>query len=67
MRVAGQIIERLQLPEDGDRDGRAEHALQLTERRDRVALQVLAQDVWVEGERSHNVRVPTQPAFKAEL
>jgi hypothetical protein len=29
--------------------------------------QVLAQDVWVEGERAHNVRVPTRSRLWPEL
>jgi hypothetical protein len=67
MRVAGEIVERFQLAEDRDIDGGAERLLQLGERGDSLPVQVSAEDVCVEGDGAHNVRVPAHSPFDTVL
>ena len=59
MRVAGEVIQRPELAEDGDIDGGTEGLLQLVEGSDLVVQQQRAQCIGAEGNRPHNVIVPT--------
>ena len=59
MRVAGEVIQRLELAEDGDIDAGTEGLLQLVESGDLVAQQQRAQFIGAKGDRPHNVIVPT--------
>ena len=59
MGVAGEVIQRFELAEDGDIDRGAEGLLQFVESGDLVAQQKRAQFMGVEGEGPHNVIVPT--------
>src|SRR3989304_1939572 len=59
MGIAGEVIERFELAEDGDVDGVAEGLLHFVEGGDLVAQQKRAQCIGVVGEGSHNVIVPT--------
>src|SRR5450759_4786642 len=61
MGVAGQVIERFELAEDGDVDGVAEGLLHFVEGGDLIAQQKRAQCIGAVGEGSHNVIVPTTP------
>ena len=67
MRVAGDVVEELEFAKDGEIGSGAEGLLKFGERRDFVAEQVLAEDLGVEGEGSHNVKVPTVQALQSEL
>ena len=60
MGVAGEVIQRFELAEDGDIDGGTESLLQFVERGDLVAQQKRAQCIRAEGKGSHNVIVPTK-------
>src|SRR5271169_1414847 len=59
MGIAGEVIERLELAENGDVDRVAQGLLHFVEGGDLVAQQKRAQFIRVVGEGSHNVIVPT--------
>src|SRR6266851_2749526 len=59
MRVTGQVVELLELSENGKVDVRAEGAFQFGEHGDLVAEQQLSQRIGREREWSHNVIVST--------
>src|ERR1700726_739508 len=60
MGIAGQVIQRFELTEDGNIDRRAECLLHLVEGGDLIAQQQRAQFIGVIGDGSHNVIVPTR-------
>src|ERR1017187_5023660 len=59
MGVAGEVIQRSELAEDGDINEGTEGLLQFVEGGDLVAPQKRAQPIGAEGDGSHNVIVPT--------
>jgi hypothetical protein len=67
MSVAGKVVERLELAKDGEVSGGAENVFEFRQSSDFVAQQVLAKDLGIEGERSHNVIVPTKFTINSEL
>ena len=67
MSVAGKVVERLELAKDGEVSGGAENVFEFRQSSDFVAQQVLAKDLGVEGEGSHNVVVPIKPTVNPEL
>ena len=67
MRVAGQIVELLELSENGEVDMRAESTFQVGEGCDFVVEEQLAQRIGGESERSHNVMVSTERAIQSKL
>jgi hypothetical protein len=58
MGVAGEVIQRFELAEDGDIDRGAEGLLHFVEGGDLVAQQKRAQFIGAVGDGSHNVIVP---------
>src|ERR1700719_1602471 len=58
MSVAGKVVERLGLAKDGKVSGGTENVFEFRQSSDFVTQQVLAKDLGVEGEGSHNVIVP---------
>ena len=67
MSVAGKVVERLELAKDGQVSGGAENVFEFRQSSDFVAQQVLAKDLGVEGESSHNVIVPIKLTINSEL
>jgi hypothetical protein len=67
MSIAGQVVEALEFAKDGEASVGAEGLLEFGEGRDFVAQQVLAEDLGIEREGSHNVIVPIARAFQSEL
>jgi hypothetical protein len=67
MRVAGQVVEFLELSENGEVDIRAESTFQVGEGCDFVVEEQFAQRIGGESERSHNVIVPTKRSIQSEL
>ena len=67
MSVAGKVVERLELAKDGKVSSGAENIFEFRQGSDFVAQQVLAKDLGVEGEGSHNVVVPIKPTVNPEL
>jgi len=67
MRVAGQVVEFLELAEDGEVNVRAEGPFQIGKGCDFVAEQQLSQGIGREGERSHNVIVATARSIQSTL
>ena len=63
LRVAGQITELLELAENGEVDGSAEHAFEFGQIGDAMAAQMLAEDRGGKDGWSHYVRVPTRGSF----
>jgi hypothetical protein len=63
MSIAGKVVEEFEFAKDGEIGSGAEGLLQFGERRDFMAQQVLAEDLGIERERSHNVIVPSGQAF----
>ena len=61
MGVAGEIIQRLEFPEDRDIDRGSESFFQFAQGGDLAAQQKHTQFIGAEGEGSHNVIVPTVP------
>jgi hypothetical protein len=59
MGVAGEILKLLQFTKDREIGVCAENAFQLGQIGDLVTAKMLAQDGWIEGSGSHNVRVHT--------
>ncbi len=59
MGVADEILKLLQFTKDSEIGVCAEDAFQLGQIGDLVAAEMLAQDGWIEGSGSHNVRVLT--------
>jgi len=57
--VAGKVIEELEFAEDGEVGGVGESESKFGQGSDLVAEEVLADGLGIEGERSHNVIVPT--------
>ena len=57
MRVAGEVVQFLELSEHGEVDIRAQGAFQIGECCDLVLEQQLSQAIRREGKRSHNVIV----------
>jgi len=60
MGIAGEVIQELEFSKDGEVGAGAERRLQFGQSSDFVAQEMLAESLWVEGERAHNVRVPTR-------
>src|SRR5260370_42613761 len=67
MRVAGKVVERLELAKDGEVSGGAENVFEVRQSSDFVAQQVLAKDLGGEGEGSRNVIVPVRLTVNSEL
>lgn len=67
MRVAGQVVEFLELSENGEVDIRAESAFQIGEGCDFVVEEQFSQRIGGESERSHNVIVPTERGSQSKL
>ena len=67
MSVAVKVVERLELAKDGEVSGGAENVFEFRQSSDFVAQQVLAKDLGVEGEGSHNVIVPIKLKVNSEL
>ena len=67
MGVAGQVVEELELAEDREIGRGSEGLLEFGEGSDFVAQQVLAEDLGIEGEGSHNVIVPAARRLHSEL
>ena len=67
MSVAGKVVEGLELAKDGEVGGGAESVFEFGQSSDFVAQQVLAEDLGVEGEWSHNVIVPIKLTINSEL
>lgn len=65
--VAGEVVELLELAEDGEAGRPAQGLLEFGQSGDLMTSQVLADQLGVEGERSHNVIVPTGTPFYTEL
>ena len=60
MRIAAEVVERLQFSEDGDVDLRAESLLEFIQRGDFITQQKRAQCIGAEGCWAHNVIVPIE-------
>jgi len=67
MGIAGKVIQELELSKDGEVGGGAESGSEFGQSSDFVAQEMLAESLRVEGEWSHNVRVPTSRVFQSEL
>src|SRR5439155_2885238 len=67
MRVAGQVVELFEFPENSEVDVRAEGKFQVGKRSDSVAEQQFSQGIGRESERSHNVIVATEATFQSKL
>src|SRR5712671_587722 len=67
MSIAGQVIQRFQLPEDCHVRRRVQSALQLGKGRHFMATQILAQRLGIKADWSHNVRVPSRWRDLSEL
>ena len=67
MSIAGQVVEELEFPKDGETGSGAEGLLEFGQGRDFVMQQMLVEDLGVEGEGSHNVIVPITRVFHSEL
>ena len=67
MSIAGEVIEELELSKDGEVGAGAESGFEFGQSGDFVAQEMLAESLGVEGERAHNVIVPTCRGFKSEL
>src|SRR5258708_39260489 len=67
MRVAGQVVEFLELSEDSKVNVCAKGPFQIGKGCDFVAKQQLSQGIRREGERSHNVIVAIGEAFQSRL
>ena len=65
--VAGKISERFEFSEDGEISGRAERVLQFSNGRDFPVDQVVAENLRIEGGRSHNVRIPTNLLYRSQF
>ena len=65
--VAGQVVEELEFAKNGEIGSGAEGLFEFGQSRDFVAQQMLTEDLGIEGERSHNVIVPTASTFQSEL
>ena len=63
MSIAGQVVEEFEFAKDSEIGVGADDLLEFGESCDCVAQQVLAEDLGVEGEGSHNVIVPIVPTF----
>ena|SRR5215831_10050005 len=60
MGIAGQIIQRAELPEDSNIGGSAERLFQLGKIGDLVSTQVSTNGAGIESSRSHNDRITTR-------
>src|SRR5439155_22311433 len=60
MRIAAEVVERLQFSEDGDVDLRAQSLLEFIQRGDFITQQKRAQCIGAEGCWAHNVIVPIE-------
>ena len=58
MSIAGQIVEELEFAKDGEIGGGTEDLFEFGQGGDFVPKEVLAEELGVEGEGSHNVIVP---------
>lgn len=58
MGIAGQVVEKFEFAKDGEVGGGAEGLLQLRQGGDFAAEEVFAQELGVEGDGPHNVKVP---------
>jgi hypothetical protein len=67
MSIAGKVIQELELSKDSEVGGSAESRFEFGQGGDFVTQEMLAESLGVEGERAHNVRVPTRGAFHSEL
>jgi len=67
MGIAGEVVERPKLAKDGEIRGGAQNVFEFGQRSDFVAQQVLAKDLGIEGEGSHNVIVPINFTSDSEL
>ena len=67
MRIAGEVVERLKLAKDSEIRAGAQNVFEFGQSSDFVAQQVLAKDLGVEGEGSHNVIVPIKSTSNSEL
>ena len=62
MSIAGQVVEEFEFAKDGEISVGAEGLLEFRQSSDFVAQQVLAKDLGIEGEGSHNCRITRQLA-----
>src|SRR5215831_20004746 len=67
MRIAGEVIEKFEFAEYGEAGAAAENLFEFRQGGDPVAEQVLAQQLRVKGDGSHNVIVPTRRPSQSEL
>lgn len=67
VRVAGQLVEQLELAKDSDAGGSAEGLLEFGQGGDLVAEEVLAEGLGIEGRGSHNDIVPSERGQQSEL
>jgi hypothetical protein len=65
--ITGEVVQTLEFAKDGEVGGGAESVFEFRQSSDFVAQQVLAKDLGIEGDRSHNVIVPTDSFLKSEL
>jgi hypothetical protein len=61
--ITGEVVQALEFAKDGEVGGGAESVFEFPQSSDFVAEQVLAKDLGIEGEWSHNVIVPTSHLF----
>lgn len=67
MSITGQVVEDLEFAKDGEIGCSAKDLFEFGQGGDFMPQQVLAEDLGVEGERSHNVIVPTTGVVDSEL
>ena len=67
MGLAGKVIQEFELSKDGEVSAGAEGSFEFGQSSDFVAQEMLAESLGIEGERAHNVIVPTRRAFLSEL
>ena len=67
MGIAGEVIQEFEFSKDGEVGAGAESRFQFGQSSDFVAQEMLAESLGVEGERAHNVIVPTSTTFQSEL
>ena len=65
--MPGEVVECFEFPEDGEIRGRAQRMFQRGQVGDRVAVEVGAEALGLEGGGAHNVRVPTLNPTWSEL
>ena len=67
MGIAGQVVQRFQLPEDRQVRIRVQSALQLRKGRDFMTTQILAERLGIKADWPHNVRIPSERRDVSEL